>query len=471
MHSRLASFLGLLGIALLTSGSGCSKTINDKTANLSVTTRASQASNGAQGNGAASIERAAISKDGRYIAFVSKATNLTANDTNNAIDVFYRDNLMKSTVCVSVTPGVNGVPGAGPSGSPTISNDGKYVCFASKAPDITADAPDVGTQLTHIFVRNMATGVTVLVDRSTGQLGDKANGDCSNPEISGNGRYVVFESTAKNLDGADPGGEDDDILSDIYRRDWNDSALLFPTILISKSSLALTNQKGNGNSQNPTISEDGNYIAFSSAATNLIPDASVFGPDNGATTDIFRRDVLNNATVRVSVADPASATFPHPDGASFVPSISSNGRFIVFMSNATNLALEDDGSANDIFVRDVDAGTSVIISVHTSGAQAGNGCNFPQISGDGNTVVWQSPSPSLINGDANGVEDIFIRNRSAKTTDRISVATYGGELNGKSLRPNISRDGRYVIFYTEAANAADDDNNGTADFYMRGPPF
>ena len=86
-------------------------------------------------------------------------------------------------------------------------------------------------------------------------------------------------------------------------------------------------------------------------------------------------------------------------------------------------------------------------------------------------MVWQSPSPSLINGDSNGVEDIFIRNRAAKTTDRISVATYGGELNGKSLRPNISRDGRYVIFYTEAANAADDDNNGTADFYMRGPPF
>ena len=320
MRSHLVRLLGLLGILAVATSWGCSKTVNSKTAQLSVTTRASQASSGAQSNGAASIERAAISADGRYIVFVSKATNLTPNDTNNATDVFFRDNLTKATVCVSLTPGVNGVPASGPSSSPSISNDGKFVCFSSKAPDITADAPDLGTQLSHVFVRNMTTGVTILVDRSTGQLGDKASGDSINPEISGNGRYVVFESTAKNLDGADPGGEDDDTSSDVYRRDWNDPALLFPTILISKSSLALTNQKGNNNSSNASISEDGNYIAFSSSSTNLIPDTSVFGPDNGGTQDIFRRDVLNNATVRVSVADPASSGFPHPDGARTSPS-------------------------------------------------------------------------------------------------------------------------------------------------------
>lgn len=471
MRSRLASLLGLLGLTLLVSGTGCSKTINSKTANLSVTTRASQATSGAQGNGAAVNDRAAISADGRFIVFISKATNLVPNDTNNAQDIFYRDNVTKVTVCVSVTPGPAGVPADAASGSPSLSNDGKYVCFSSKATDLTPDSPDIGTQLSHVYVRNMQTGVTILVDRASGQLGDKANGDSTNPEISGNGRFVVFETKGKNVDGADPGGDDDDTEADIYRRDWNDPALLFPTILISKSSLGLTNVKGNDDSSNPAISEDGNFIAFGSSATNLIPDASVFGPDNGATQDVFRRDVLNNATVRVSVSDPSSSGFPHPDGASFVPAISSNGRFVVFMSNAANLVLEDDGSANDIFVRDMDAFATTIVSVHTSGAQAGNGCNFPAISGDGNWIVWQSPSPSLINGDANGVEDIFVRNRSSKQTDRTSVATYGGELNGKSLRPNISRDGRYVIFYTEAANAADDDNNGTADFYMRGPPF
>jgi Tol biopolymer transport system component len=440
-----------------------------------VTFRASQNTSSIQGNGAASIDRAGISKDGRYVAFTSKATNLVPNDLNNASDVFYRDNLLKTTVCVSVTPtvtpGVPTDPATGPSGSPSISNDGKYVCFVSSAPDVTSDSPDVGTQLAHVYVRNMQTGVTKLVDRASGQFGLKANQSCRNPSISGDGRYVVWDTTASNLDGADPGGVDDDLLSDVYRREWNDPALLFPTILISKSSLALTDAKGNGTSVDASISEDGNFIAFVSSSTNLIPDASVFGPDNGATADIFRRDVLNNATVRVSVSDPASSSFPHPDGASSVPSISSNGRFVVFMSNAANLVPEDDGSTNDIFIRDVDASSTVIVSVHTSGAQAGNGCNFPQISGDGNLVVWQSPSPSLINGDANGVEDIFVRDKTAKTTNRISVATFGGELNGKSLRPNISRDGRYVIFYTEASNAADDDNNGTADFYMRGPPF
>jgi len=469
MHARSVRCLLVAGLLLLANGLGCTKKVNKDAATLAVTFRASQSTSSVQGNGAASIDRAGISSDGRYIAFTSKATNLVPNDLNNASDVFYRDNLMKTTICVSVTTA--GDPAGGASGNPSMSNDGKYVCFTSVAPDLTSDSPDVGLQLKHVYVRNMQTGVTKLVDRSSGQFGLKANQSCGSAAISGDGRYVVWETTATNLDGADPGGVDDDAFSDIYRREWNDPALLFPTILISKSSLALTDAKGNGDSSSPAISDDGNFIAFVSSATNLIPDASVFGPDNGATTDIFRRDVLNNATVRVSVSHPSSATFPHPDGPSFVPTISSNGRFVAFMSNAANLVPEDDGSTNDIFIRDVDASSTVIVSVHTSGAQAGNGCNFPQISGDGNLVVWQSPSPSLINGDSNGVEDIFIRNKTAKTTDRISVATFGGELNGKSLRPNISRDGRYVIFYTEASNAADDDNNGTADFYMRGPPF
>lgn len=469
MYARSGRFFLIAGLLLLAHGLGCSKKVNNETAVLAVTFRASQTTSAVQGNGSAVIDRAGISSDGRYIAFTSKATNLVPNDLNNAADVFYRDNLMKTTVCVSVT--VAGTPASGTSGNPSLSNDGKYVCFTSFAPDVTSDSPDVGTQRKHVYVRNMQTGVTKLVNRSSGQFGLKANQDCSNAVISGDGRYVVFDTIANNLDGADPGGVDNDGFSDIYRREWNDPALLFPTILISKSSLALTDAKGTNDSTNPSISEDGNFIAFVSAATNLVPDASVFGPDNAATLDVFRRDVLNNATVRVSVADPSSATFPHPDGPSFVPAISSNGRFVVFMSNAANLVPEDDGSTNDIFIRDMDASSTVIVSVHTSGAQAGNGCNFPQISGDGNLVAWQSPSPSLINGDANGVEDIFIRNKTSKTTDRVSVATYGGELNGKSLRPNISRDGKYVIFYTEASNAADDDNNGTADFYMRGPPF
>ena len=95
----------------------------------------------------------------------------------------------------------------------------------------------------------------------------------------------------------------------------------------------------------------------------------------------------------------------------------------------------------------------------------------PRLSGDGSIVNWQSGSSNLINGDANGVTDIFTHNMITGITERVSVATFGGELNAQSLRPNISKDGRYVVFYSEAANAADDDTNGTADFYLRGPPF
>src|SRR6187549_1735763 len=151
MHARSGRWLLVAGLLLLTNGIGCSKKVNKESATLAVTIRASQNTSSIQGNGAAVFERAGISQDGRYVAFTSKATNLVPNDLNNASDVFYRDNLMKTTVCVSVTPtvtaGVPTDPATGPSGSPSISNDGKYVCFVSSAPDVTSDSPDVGTQL------------------------------------------------------------------------------------------------------------------------------------------------------------------------------------------------------------------------------------------------------------------------------------------------------------------------------------
>src|SRR6187549_2781605 len=132
MHARSGRWLLVAGLLLLTNGIGCSKKVNKESATLAVTIRASQNTSSIQGNGAAVFERAGISQDGRYIAFTSKATNLVPNDLNNASDVFYRDNLMKTTVCVSVT--VTGDPATGVSKNPSMSNDGKYVCFTSVAP-------------------------------------------------------------------------------------------------------------------------------------------------------------------------------------------------------------------------------------------------------------------------------------------------------------------------------------------------
>lgn len=463
MRSRITS--ALLVLALF---SGCKQKVNDRQASLNTTTRLSLATGNIQGNNAAVVERCGVSDDGRFIAFCSKASNLVAADTNNVADVFLRDNLMKTTELVSVNSAGTAV-GNGPSGSPSISSDGRYVCFLSKASNITIDDPDT---IADVFVRDMIAGVTTLVSRAPGSTGAKADADCANPEISRDGQAVVFDSTANNLDGAQPGGPDNDGFSDVYVRQWLNAAGSFPTLLASVASTVLGGAKGTNNSTAPSVSGNGRYIAFQTQATNLTPDISVFGDDtNAPSIDIVVRDVLTNSTVRASVANPSSVIYPNPDGSSFFPSISSDGRYVAFLSNAGNLVPEDDGPSNDIFVRDMVANVNMIASVHTSGAQAGNSCNNPRISGDGNFVTWQSGSASLINGDANGVTDIFLHDIVGNTTARISVATFGGELNAQSLRPNISFDGKYVAFYSEAANAADDDTNGTADFYLRGPPF
>ena len=476
MRVRMTVLLLLCGLAIL-GGPGCSKRVNNRHPSLDVTTRVSLRTDGGQGIGASSIERPGISGDGRFVAYTSKAPNLVANDSNNVADVFYWDNIARTTVCVSVTLG--GVPGDAASGSPSISDDGRYVCFVSRATNINADSPDLPTQRQHVYIRDMTTGITTLVDRGPGPGGQKANQDSANPEISKDGNWVVFESAANNLDNAPVGGPDDDALVDVYRRRVIDNTNIFPTEIVSAASDQFGGAKANGDSGGATISADGMRIAFQSVATNLIPDDDVFGPDNAATPDVFYREMINPIpvggyhTIRVSVAHPSAVNFPHPDGSSLAPSISANGRYVAFVSLATNIDPADDGPLNDIFVRDILTATTLIISVHSSGAQAGNGCNFPRISGDGRLVTWQSPSPSLVNGDANGptTEDIFLHDNQTGLTTRASIATYDSELNGKSLRPNISTDGRYVAFYTEATNAADDDSNGTSDFYMRGPPF
>src|SRR6185503_14420866 len=191
MRTRWILLPILCGMLLTASGAGCSKKVNQDHPKLNVTTRVSLRTDGDQGIGASSIEKPGISDNGRFVVYTSKAPNLVDNDANNLADVFYWDNVTRTTVCVSVTPGAAGVPADGASGFPSVSGDGRYVCFQSRATNITADANDFPfTQKQHIYVRDMQTGITTLVDRSTGDnpVGLKANQDSASPEMSKDGK-------------------------------------------------------------------------------------------------------------------------------------------------------------------------------------------------------------------------------------------------------------------------------------------
>jgi Tol biopolymer transport system component len=471
---RAAARLVLLGLAIASLGFSCDKTVNDESVNLLVTVRASLGRTNQQGAGDATLDTrsVALSADGRYLAFASKAANLvtgqpglTAGDANGVSDIFLRDLVSRTTVLVSINKAGTG-SGGGASTSPSISADGRYVAFRSLAPNI--DRTDIDTDAqADIYVWDRTTGIPVLASRSSGALGDKANGACDNPDISADGRYVVFESTALNLDGLAVGGDDDDAVVDIYRRDLDPTSFQLTELVSRRSTvLAVPGLKGNGDSNRSRISGDGRYVVFDSGASNLVTNAGDGGPDSNSTRDCFMRDMVAEVTRRVSLTSAAG----DPNNQSDAPSISGDGRYVVYRSNASNIHPDDDGPENDIFLYDTQSGVIIICSQHTFGTQAGNSCNFPVITNDGQFIVFQSGSSAMVNGDNNNRTDIYRHNRLTRETERLSVTTYGLELNGDSQRPSVSSNGLYVAFITDATNAADDDTNGAVDVYVRGLP-
>jgi Tol biopolymer transport system component len=479
--SLLASFLVLSVLAGVVSG-GCNQTkINKTNPALMVTVRVSIASDGTEGNRPAVADQIGVSYDGRYVAFASDADNLVPNDNKSLTDVFLRDNQTRTLTLVSVSTSNGAANGA--STMAHISGDGRYVVFCSFATNLTTDSPPPPAGVRQVYVRDMQLGVTTLVSRATGASGAFANVNCQNPKISNDGNFVVFDTAAENLDGTPGGGVDSDALTDVYRRKWIDGLNIFPTELVSFASGCgnppLTTTKGNGASRIPAISGDGRFVAFESDATNLVLVGGAGGdggPDLNAQTDVFVRDMDTNRTVRCSVELPGTI-FPGAlplAGPSTSATITLDGSMVGFRSTSALLSPIAQDQAPNIFVRGL-WGTAQefteVLSIHTSGATGGQNCNKPSICGDGSKLVWQSPSPALVNGDTNGALDIFLRDRTLAQTSRVSVQTFGGQLDGDSEIPAYSADGRYIIFWSRATNGVDNDTNGAADIYMRGPPF
>ncbi|MBI3856679.1 MAG: PD40 domain-containing protein [Planctomycetes bacterium] len=368
-------------------GTGCAKKINSRSANLLVTVRVSLATTGVEGNAEAlkpelntvtETERSAVSDDGRFVVFSSKASNLVAVDINGFVDVFRRDNVLRVTEIVSINSA--GTDSAnGPSRNPSMSADGNFIVWESTATNLTADVL-IGTGPSHIYIRNMTTGVTTLVSRASGG-GAIGNGNSNNPFISSSGRYVVWDTTSTNFDIVN----DTDNGRDVYRRDLGAATL--DTILISRRS-GLAGVRGNGASVRPSITADGRLVCFQSDADNLPTTTLEGGLDGNLKTDIFVRDTATGSTIRVSVSKVGDPQEPDPNGISENGMISADGNFVVYRSTASNIVAADDGPSPDIFLRDLVAGTTEILSVHSSGAQAGNSCNFPRISANGHIVVW-----------------------------------------------------------------------------------
>jgi Tol biopolymer transport system component len=224
----------------------------------------------------------------------------------------------------------------------------------------------------------------------------------------------------------------------------------------TRVSVASDGTQANGGSFTPSISANGRYVAFASIAVNLVS-----GDTNGV-QDIFVHDRQTGATTLVSVAIDGS----EGNGDSEEVSISADGRYVAFRSWASNLVSGDTNNLPDIFVRDRQTGQTTRVSVASDGTQANNFSFEPSISADGRYVAFMSWANNLVSGDTNGDWDIFVHDRQTGATIRVSVATGGGQAAGRSQRPSISADGRYVAFASSASNLVSGDTNNHPDIFV-----
>ncbi len=215
--------------------------------------------------------------------------------------------------------------------------------------------------------------------------------------------------------------------------------------------------QGNGVSTSAAMSADGRWVAFTSAASNLVSG------DTNAATDVFVRDRLTGAVERVSV----SSSGAQANGASELPTISADGRFVSFRSLASNLVSGDTNNAWDIFVRDRATGVTERVSVSSSGGQGTGTSRDPSLSADGRFVAFASTSANLVSGDTNGAQDIFVRDRLTGATTRMSVDSSGVQGNADSNNPSLSADGHLVLFDSTASNLVSGDTNAARDVFLR----
>jgi Tol biopolymer transport system component len=389
---------------------------------------------------------ASVSGDGRYVAFSSYA-RLNLADVDSLADIYVLD---RTTATVTLESGlVEGRPLNSDCNQPSISADGRYVVFASVVSD------DVDRTVTDILLRDRVENTTRRITTARG--GGLSNGWSSEPVLNANATAVVFASAARNLV---PELDVNEAEPDIYRFDISSGA-------IDRISVDSHGVQHRGSSVMPSVSGDGRYVAFTSTAV-LVPPRN--GPEpkptGGRQPLVYLRDTRTGRTTIVGGAEP-------PNGGTTMPAISADGHTVAFASRATNLVARDRNKSSDIFVYDVDSGGVTLVSRGAGGGTA-NGASFnPAVSADGRFVVFQSDASDMACGrncrpgmeDINLLPDVFIFDRVTGQISCISLDRQGTWLE-ESGAPAIDATGAVVAFTSRHPISAHDISNDF-DLFVR----
>lgn len=415
-----------------------------------------------------------LSGDGRYAVFTTNAL-LSAADTDTRNDVYRFDRLSGTTTLISTN--VGGVTPLGINRAPSVSADGSRILFAS-APlnaadpsalfvrDMTAgtlaslavpparyslDANLVlardGSQvfinardlpprngLRHIHRFDIGSGSLTRLSRagafSVGPYADGPGETAAAPSPSADGSLVAFASEATNLVTGDTNG-----VSDIFVRDRSGAAT-------ERISLRANGTESPCASTRPTLTPDARYVVFASCGALAVPAS-------GQQSEIYRYDRNLGIMALVSIGIAGSRA----DDASFEPHVSSDGRYIAFRSCASNLVPAAGGTACQIYLRDMDAGTTVLVSRSSAGQPASSGFSSDAfVSGDGRFVGFTSSAPNLVANDTNGSSDAFVFDRITATTERISLSAAGAQGNSSSTFRSLDQAGNLATFESTSGN-------------------
>ncbi len=427
-----------------------------------------------EGNGA-SYGPVALSDDGRFVVFTSRATNFFGQPLTSALqNVFVRDRRTGFTELVSRGDSAtanNALPN-GASYEPTISGNGRFVAFATDASNLIGNGgqylPDINGR-TDVYVRDRR-GVTIRVS------GPNEIGRSKRPQISRDGSVVAFTSDSFGLLPGDAAPEDDVYVAVLDMDET--TGRLTGVDHYEKMSTSSTGTNANAPSELAGISADGRYVLFHSTATNLVS-----GDTNGA-ADLFLKDRETGEVTLVSRAsdttDDTGTTTPGEagNGASTSGALSADGRYAVFLSDATNLVEDDTNGATDVFIRDLQTGETERVSINDNGEES-DGANAvvldptsfnfgvrPFVSDDGRFVGFASLATNLVFDDNNQVADLFVRDRQEGTTSRLSSTVTGLEGNGLSAGAGLSGNGRFVALTSDSDNLVAGDTNGESDVFL-----
>jgi Tol biopolymer transport system component len=351
---------------------------------------------------------AVLSADGTVVAFESEATNLDPADTDGNLDVYVKN--LRTGALTLVSRNAAGVKGNDHGSNPSLSADGTKVAFESRANNL--DSADAGHEA-DIYVKDLSTGALTLASRATS--GAKGNDFSTMPSLAADGSSVAFQSRSTNLDPADT-----DTLGDIYARDLasNQTELL---------SVTAAGVKANADSFSPSMSADGNRIAFDTASTNIDP----------ADTDLNVADIYvkDRATAALRLASTTAAgvkAMSAPFFGSAVPSLSADGTQIAFETRATNLDPADTDGFYDIYAKDLATDAIRLLSTIAQNVKSNNDDGLAAISPDASAVAFVSAATNLSPDDTDTLPDVYVKVRGTSCAD-FSGSALGAGPNPRRL--------------------------------------